>query len=86
MIPASVIVVAACVVLLVRSDSPGLATGVFVLCKVGLAFFLGQGLVSVLLHGVVLGLLAFGWFWLLDRLQGSAWWWLALFVGLLFLV
>ena len=86
MIPISLIIVAACVVLLTRGGSVGLVTGLFVFCKLALALFLGASLLSIVLGVVVRGLLAFGWFWLLNRLEGSALWWLALVFGLLLLL
>ena len=85
MLPVVGIVVIACVVLLTRGGSPALATGIYVIARLVLGLFAGGNFLGVLVGVVISGLIAFAWFWLLDRLEGSGWWWLALVGGLLLL-
>jgi hypothetical protein len=83
---ASLVVLVACVKLLTATRSPATATGVFVFCKVAIVLFLGAGLISVLIYAAVAALLAFGYFWTLNRLEGSSLWWVVLVVGVLLLL
>jgi hypothetical protein len=53
---------------------------------VAIVLFLGAGLISVLIYAAVAALLAFGYFWTLNRLEGSSLWWVVLVVGVLLLL
>lgn len=81
----SLVLLVACVKLL-DSGGPKLAAGVFTAGKVALALFVGNGMVAAIVLAVVLGALSFGYFWLLDRAQGSTLWWVILLAGVLLLV
>jgi hypothetical protein len=83
---ASLVVLVGCIKLLSATGSPRTATGVFVVCKVLIVLFAGGGLVSALIFGVVAALVGFGYFWLLNRLEGSGLYWVALLIGVLLLV
>ena len=83
---ASLVVLIACVKLLSATSSPPTATGVFVVCKVLIVLFLGGGLLGALIYGGVAALLGFGYFWLLNRLEDSGLYWVALVAGVLLLV
>jgi hypothetical protein len=71
--------------LLSATRSPATAAGVFVICKLAIVLFLGTSLLYALIYAVVVGLLSFGYFWLLNRLEGSGVWWAALILGVLLL-
>jgi hypothetical protein len=81
MIAAGLIVVIACIILLNRGGSVALVTGVFVVARLAFVLLLGGGFFAILIDVVVGGALAFAWFWLLDRLNGSIFWWVALILG-----
>jgi hypothetical protein len=82
---ASFVILFACVKLLGATHSPGTAAGVFVVCKVLLVLFLGGGILAAIGYAAVMVVLAFGYFWLLDRSEGSALWWVVLLAGVLLL-
>lgn len=81
----SFVLLIVCVKLL-DSGGPKLAAGVFTAGKVVLALLVGNGVASALILAVVLGAVSFGYFWLLDRTEGSKIWWLVLIAGALLLV
>jgi hypothetical protein len=81
---ASFVVFVGCVKLLTSTGNPLLTAGVFTVCKVGLALLLG-GFFTILITGAVVGVLSFGYFWLLNRVEGSGVWWLVLIGGVLLL-
>jgi hypothetical protein len=81
MILAGLIVTIACIMLLNRGGSVALVTGVFVVARLAFVLLLGGGFVAILVNVVVGGVVAFAWFWLLDRLEGSILWWVALILG-----
>jgi len=81
----SFVVFVACVQLLNASDSPRLAAGVFSAGKIVSALLFGGGSVPVLIGAVVVCLLAFGYFWLLHRMEGTGLWWLVLVGGVVLL-
>jgi uncharacterized protein with PQ loop repeat len=83
---ASLVILVACVKLLNVTSSPGVATGVFVVCKVAIVLFVGAGFLTALIYAGIAALVGFGFFWLLNRLQGSALWWAALMIGVLLLI
>lgn len=82
---ASFIVLLACVKLLGVTRSPATAAGVFVVCKLAIVLLLGGGFITVLIYAIVAGLVSFGYFWLLNRFEGSVLWWVTLIFGVLLL-
>lgn len=75
----------ACVQVLLRVGDWRLAAGVYLAAKVFLAVLLGHSLHSVAVTAVVVGVVSFAYFWLLDRVQDSGWWWPALVGGVILL-
>ncbi|MDI6711975.1 MAG: hypothetical protein QMD96_01920 [Anaerosomatales bacterium] len=71
---------------LASAGGPKLAAGVFTAGKVAIALLLGSGLGAGLLIALVVGALSFGYFWLLNRFEGSGVWWILLVFGVLLLV
>jgi hypothetical protein len=71
---------------LVSTGGPQLATGVFTVGKVAIALLLGNGLSAALLIALIVGAISFGYFWLLNRFEGSGVWWALLVLGVLLLV
>lgn len=81
----SLAVFAACVKLLTMGVSVRDVTIIFALGKVATAVFLGGGIGTALVVAVVISVLSFGYFWLLNRTSGSGLWWLVLIGGVLLL-
>jgi hypothetical protein len=78
----SVIILMGCVQLLSVTRNPAVAAGTFAATKLIFAFLLGHGVVGVMIVAAVTGALAFGYFWLLNRVQGSWLWWPVLAGGI----
>jgi chromate transport protein ChrA len=83
---ASLVVLVACVKLLSATRDPKVVAGVFSVCKVAVVLLLGGGLIAALGTAVVAALVGFGFFWLLNRLEGTGLWWAALILGVLLLL
>lgn len=81
---ASFVAFVACVKMLTVTRDPVLAAGVFTASKVLLALFIG-GFSAILITGAIAGFVSIGYFWLLDRLDGSRWWWVLLAGGVVLL-
>jgi hypothetical protein len=81
---ASFVLLVACVKL-VSIGGPKLAAGVFTVGKVAIALLLGNGLGAALLIALIVGAISFGYFWLLNQLDGSGVWWVLLVLGVLLL-
>lgn len=81
----SLAVFVACVTLLNNGVSVRDVTIIFATGKVLGVFFLGGGFGVALVVALVVSVLAFGYFWLLDRVAGSWLWWLVLLGGVLLL-
>jgi len=82
---ASFAVFVACVKLLSLGVKPLTVAGIFVAGRVFLALILGGGFSVLLLTAVITGAIAFVYFWLLDRAEGSGVWWVILVLGVLLL-
>jgi len=70
-----------CVKLLEVSKSPKLAAGVFAACWIAVSLLSGGVNASLLVGAVAVAIIAFCYFWLLDRTDGSGLWWIVLIVG-----
>lgn len=81
----SLAVFAACVTLLTKGVSVRDVTIIFAAGKILGVFFLGGGLGIALVVAIVISALAFGYFWLLNRVDGSWLWWLVLLGGVFLL-
>jgi hypothetical protein len=82
---ASFVVFVACVKLLSSGVKPLTVAGIFAGGRVFLALILGGGLSVLLLTAVITGAIAFAYFWLLDRAEGSGAWWVILILGVFLL-
>ena len=83
---AAFVVFAACVKLLTATGDAKLAAGVFAAGKVIIAFLVGGGALGMLVTAVVVSVIGFGYFWLLDRFEGSNLWWVILICGVVLFV
>jgi len=81
----SLAVFVACVKLLSMGVSVRDVTIIFAVGKVLGTFFLGGGFGTAVVVAVVVSVVAYGYFWLLNRVAGSGLWWLVLVGGVLLL-
>ena len=85
MILLSFVVLVACVQILARTGNWRLAAGVFAAAKIVLALFLWDGSASILVTAALISAISFGYFWLLNRFEGTMLWWLVLVLGVILL-
>ena len=69
--------------LLLRTERPDLCTGIYAVIVFVFSLMSGAGLIGALITTVISGVLAFIYFWLLDRYRDTTTFWIIFAVGLL---
>lgn len=76
------LILIALIQILLQTNKPFLCSGIYAAVAAILSLFLGQGLSGALVSGAFAFVLASLYFWLLDRFEGSFWWWIIAAGGL----
>lgn len=76
------LVLIALIQILIQTNKPFLCSGIYGAIAALFALFLGHGVTGAVLGGVVAFALSSLYFWLLDRFDGSVWWWIIAAGGL----
>jgi hypothetical protein len=76
------LVLIALIQILIQTNKPFLCSGIYGAIAALFGLFLGSGFVGALIGGTVAFVLSSVYFWLLDRFDGSFWWWIIAVGGL----
>lgn len=69
------LVLIALIQILIQTNKPFLCSGIYGAIAALFALFLGHGFSGAIIGGGVAFLLSSIYFWLLERFDGSFWWW-----------
>jgi len=75
-------VLIALIQILIQTNKPFLCSGIYGAIAAFFGLVLGHGFVGALVAGGMAFLLSSVYFWLLDRFDGSFWWWIIAVGGL----
>ena len=78
----SPLILIALIQILIQTNKPFLCSGIYTAVATLFGLFMGHGLVAALVGGGIAFAFSSLYFWLLDRLDGSAWWWVIAVGGL----
>lgn len=77
-----VVVLAMLIQILLRTEKPGLCAGIYTFIVLVLNFLFGGSIINTLIVTAISGVLAFGYFWVLDRTRYTLMFWVIMVVGL----
>ncbi len=77
-----IVVLIALIQILSQTGKPFVCSGIYAAAAILGALFTGSGFVAALIGGAIAFVFSSLYFWALDRLDGTPWWWVVAIVGL----
>ena len=82
MIPIKILVLICLMLILLKTQRPGLCAAIYVVIVFIFGLLFGMGFVGVMINTAIAGVFAFIYFWLLDRFRDTFTFWLIFIAGL----